>query len=365
MRMALLGPEGSGKDEYANKLADKYGVPVVAVSELLRSEVESGSQLGLDIQKGQKGKKPVHDDLVLQVMYQRLSEKDVEDGFILEGGPKTSAQAEGVDAFLLRQGRGFAGVVLIRYDYDEFMESMTGRLTCRECGSIFNIYTSPPVVEKMCDECGGRLHRRVDDREETISRRLREYESVEEPLTKFYQDRLEIVEGGFDDKSVFKSISRAAEKLKKAAPEIQVSSTQEEETVMADEEKKKKAAAKKKVAAKKKKAASKKKVAAKKKKAAPKKKVVAKKKKAAPKKKVAAKKKKAAPKKKVAAKKKKAAPKKKVAAKKKKAAPKKKVAAKKKKAAPKKKVAAKKKKAAPKKKVAAKKKKAAKKKAKR
>ena len=250
IRVALLGPPGSGKEEYASQLAEKYGVPMISVGDLLKQEVERGTSAGSDIQKAQKNKKQVHDDIVSQVLLQRLSEKDVENGFVLEGGPKTAPQAAAIDAFLLRQGRGFAGVVLIRFDYDEFMESMTGRLTCRDCGSLFNIYTHPPIVERICDLCGGRLHRRVDDREETISRRLREYEALEEPLTRFYEGRIEIVEGGFDEQRLVREIIRAAEVLKKAAPEVLVSSTEEEDVVMADEEKKKKAATKKKVAAK-------------------------------------------------------------------------------------------------------------------
>jgi len=383
----LLGPRGSGKEEYAEQLAERFGLPMISIGALLKLEVDSGSSLGVDILKGQKGKRPVHDDLIMQVLQTRLREEDVAAGFVLEGGPRTDAQAKGIDAFLLRHGAAFAGVVLLKYDYDEFMEAMTGQRSCRECGSQFNIYTNPPVVERICDACGGRLHSRVDDREEKISRRLRDYESIEAPLAKYYEGRLKIVQGGFEQSRVFKMVAQAAEQLKKAAPEFQVSSIQkEEEVVMAKAEKKKKKAAPKKKAVAKKKVAPKKAVAKKAatpkksapgKKAAPKKAVVKKKvaaKKAAPKKavakkKVAAKKaapKKAAVKKKVPAKKaapKKAAVKKKVAAKKaapKKAAVKKKAAAKK--AAPKKaavkKAAAKKaapKKAAVKKKVAAKK----------
>ena len=373
VRVALLGPRGSGKEQYAEQLAEKFKVPMVSIGELLKQEIESGSALGADILKGQKSKRPVHDDLIMQVLQTRLSEQDVAGGFILEGGPRTDAQAKGIDAFLLKHGAAFAGVVLLRYDYDEFMEAMTGRRSCRECGAQFNIYTNPPIVERVCDYCGGRLHSRVDDREEKISRRLREYEAIEEPLTGYYQDRLIVVEGSFEESQVFKSIVKAAEQLKKAAPELQISSIEkpEEEVVMAEEEKKK-AAPKKKAAAKKKAAPKKKAVAKKKaapKKAAPKKKAAVKKK-AATKKKAASKKK--AVVKKKAATKKKAAPKKKAAVKKKaatkkKAAPKKKAAVKKKaatkkKAAPKKKAAVKKK-AATKKKAAVKKKAATKKKA--
>ena len=297
VRIALLGPRGSGKEEFAQKLSEKYGVPMVSIGELLKQEVGSGSSLGADILKGQKSKRPVQDDLVLQVLLERLSQEDATQGFVLEGGPKNGVQGKGVDAFLLRQGHGFSGVVLLRYDYDEFMEAMTGRRSCRECGSQFNIYTNPPIVDHICDSCGGRLHSRVDDREEKISRRLREYEAMESPLADYYEARLEVVEGGFNEDRVYQRVVQAAERLRKVTPKSLTSLKQKEGEAMAKEKKKKvaakKSAPKKKVAAKKavtKKTAVKKKAAPKK--AAPKK--TAPKKKAAPKK---AAPKKAAPKK--------------------------------------------------------------------
>ena len=281
VRLALLGPRGSGKEEYAGKLAEQSGVPLVSVGELLKREVESGSQLGVEILRGQKSKRPVNDELILEVLQARLVEEDVAAGFILEGGPKNETQAKDIDAFLLRQGVAFAGVILLRYDYDEFMEAMTGQRSCRDCGALFNIYTNPPIVERVCDYCGGRLHSRVDDREEKISRRLREYEAIELPLMEYYQGRFMAVQGNFDNSRMHKAVAQAAERLKKAAPESQIVSTQkevkEEDKVMAKAGKKavtkKKAATKKAVA--KKKAATKKAVPKKK---APTKKAVTKKK---------------------------------------------------------------------------------------
>ena len=343
--MSLLGPRGSGKEEYAKKLAERYKVPMISMSGILNDEVDTGSQLGIDIQKGLRNKKPVNNDLVLQVLTARLSKDDVQDGFILDGGPKSSGQSAGLDALLLKQGVGFAGIIIIKYDYDQFMESMTGRLSCRGCGEKFNIYTDPPVVDNVCDYCGSRLHRRADDREETISRRLRNYEALEPVLQKFYQNRMRIVKGDFDSARVLKDVCKFAEELKRSTPEVKVKKIKEEDKKM---DTKKKVVAKKKAA--KKKAVTKKKVAAKKK-AVTKKKVAAKKK-AVTKKKVAANKK-VVTKKKAAVKKK--AVKKKVAKKKvvaKKKAVKKKVVAKKKAAVKKKAV----KKKVVKKKIAAKKK---------
>ena len=227
-------------------MSEKYGVPVVSIGTLLKEEVDSGSTLGADIQKGQKGKRQVHDDLVLQVLLSRLAEEDVAAGFVLEGGPKNDVQAKGIDAFLLRQGHAFAGVVLLKYDYDEFMEAMTGQRSCRECGAQFNIYTNPPIVERICDYCGGRLHSRVDDREEKISRRLREYEAIEKPLVAYCQARIVIVEGNFESDRVYKVVQKAADRLKNAAPKTQPSSIQQEGGAAVDKKKKGTASKKKK-----------------------------------------------------------------------------------------------------------------------
>ncbi len=209
---------------YAKMLAEHYGVPMVSIGALLKEESESGSALGQEVAKGQKNNRPLHDDLVLAVLQERLQQADVADGFILEGGPRNENQARGIDAILLQAQVAFAGVVMVQFDYDTYMEEMTGQRRCRKCGAQFNIYNNPPNVDTVCDYCGGRLHSRVDDREEKISRRLRDYEVIRDPLAAYYQGRFKEVEGAFDTAVMERAIRQLAEELRAAAPQTRVSS---------------------------------------------------------------------------------------------------------------------------------------------
>jgi len=404
MRIVLLGAPGSGKGTQAKHMVERYKVPQVSTGDLLRSAVTSGTPLGQQAKAAMDSGQLVPDEIVLGMIRERLAMPDASNGFILDGFPRNINQAEALDRMLAELNTPLDGVLLIEVDFDLLMQRLSGRLTCESCGAVFNSYTKPPRHDSACDICGGNLHHRADDNEETISNRLRVYEAQTKPLVNYYESNglLEHINGEGEIQDIFESVARSAAKLiedaktrpvatpppatpaKKPARRRMSAVKQAVEAHKAKLAANKKGAdsasakAGKKAAAKKPKAgeekaeakvAPKKKATAKKavKKAAPKKKTTAKKavKKAAPKKKVTAKKavKKAAPKKKTTAKKavKKAAPKKKATTKKavKKAAPKKKATAKKavKKAAPKKKTTAKKavKKAAPKKKTTAKK----------
>jgi adenylate kinase len=396
MRIVLLGAPGSGKGTQAQLMVEKYKVPQISTGDLLRSAVAANTPLGQQAKAHMDAGQLVPDEIVLSMIRERLSRPDADRGFILDGFPRNIAQAESLDAMLQAMGRPLQAAILIDVDFDVLMQRLTGRLTCESCGTVFNIYSSPPRQDGICDACGGNLHHRSDDNEVTIGNRLRVYEGQTKPLVNYYERRqlLKTVQGEGEIDAIFGSISevitqveRQAAVARAAAPVAaspakatppSAKSAEAVAPVKAPAPKPapaEQAPAKEKPAAKKastKKTTTTKKSPAKKKastkKAAPKKKSPAKKK--ATTKKAAAKKKSPAKKKATA---KKAAPKKKSPAKKKattkKAAPKRKAAAKKKatakKAAPKRKAAAKKKatakKAAPKRKTVAKKKASAKK----
>jgi len=372
MRIVLLGAPGSGKGTQAKLMVEKYRIPQISTGDLLRAAVEAGTSLGQQAKSAMDAGQLVSDELVLAMIRERLAEPDTRNGFILDGFPRNLVQAQALDDMLAAIGQPVQLALLVAVDYEELMERITGRRTCVSCGQMYNIYTSPPKMDGQCDVCGGNLRHRADDNEETISNRLRVYDSQTQPAVDYYdeQGKLRTVQGVGDIEDVFNAITKVVDAVE-AEPEVpaagvtladlelkvlqtarqatvepEATAAQPAEAAVAPKAAKP-SVGKNKVAAKK--AAPKKKAAAKKpaaKKAAPKKAVA---KKAEPKKKAAAKK--AAPKKKAASKKpavKKAAPKKAVA---KKAAPKKKATAKK--AAPKKKVATK---AVTKKKAAAKKK---------
>lgn len=385
MRIVLLGAPGSGKGTQAKKLVEKYNVPQISTGDLLREALAAGTPLGRKAKAAMDAGQLVSDEIVLGIIRERLKRPDAKNGFIMDGFPRNIPQAQALDQMLVRLGQPLDAAILVDVDLDSLIQRLAGRRTCEVCGQMYNIYTAPPRIDDQCDKCGGPLHHRADDNEETISNRLRVYESQTKPLIDYYkeQSKLHVLSGTGEIDEIFERLVTMLEPIrelakanarqrarmsvvKRAASRIRA----QEDGDPADEPAEKKAAARPAKKASTKKASSKKtvakKTAAKKpaaaKTASGKKKAAAKKatsKKAATKKKTAAKKgtakKKAAAKKTVA---RKAAAKKKVA---KKPVARKKVARKaaaKKKAAPKKKVARKtavKKKPAVKKKAAAKK----------
>jgi len=385
MRIVLLGAPGSGKGTQAKKLVDKYGIPQISTGDLLREALAAGTQLGKKAKAAMDAGQLVSDEIVLGIIKERLKKPDAKNGFIMDGFPRNIPQAQALDQMLLRLGQPLDAAVHMDVDLDSLIQRLAGRRTCQVCGQLYNMYTNPPKIDGQCDKCGGPLHHRADDNEETIGNRLRVYEAQTKPLIAYYreQGKLHTLTAVGDIDEIFARLVKMLEPVReearasarqrarvaavhKAATKLREQKTgvKEKKTSPAKAEKKKpveKSAEPKKVESKKavatkpvaKQAAGKKKPVAKKpvakkpaaKKAAPKKKAIAGKaapKKAAAKKKVAKKAavKKPAGKKKVA---RKAAVKKKAAGKKataKKAAPKK--AAAKKKVAGKKKPAVKK-----------------------
>lgn len=385
MRIVLLGAPGSGKGTQAQKLVEKYGIPQVSTGDLLRAALAEGTPLGRKAKAAMDAGQLVSDEIVLGIIRERLRKPDAKNGFILDGFPRNIPQAQALDQMLLRLGQPLDAAVLMDVDFDLIIQRLAGRRTCESCGTLYNTFTNPPKVHDLCDKCGGTLHHRADDNEETIGNRLRVYEAQTKPLIDYYteQGKLHTLHAVGEVDDIFRKLvaildpvreeAKAAAKQRARAAAVQVAAANVKSRKDAAKDEKPaspatKKAAPKKAAAKKtsttKKKATAKKAAGKKttsRKATTKKKVAAKK---VGKKKVS--KKKTASKKKAVSKKagsKKTASKKKVS--KKKAATKKKAG--KKKAASKKKATSKKKvsrkKSASKKKAASKRKSASKKKA--
>lgn len=320
MRIVLLGAPGSGKGTQAKRLVDKFHVPQISTGDLLRAAVAADTPLGRQAKAVMDAGQLVSDEIVLGMIRERLAQPDAQRGFILDGFPRNIAQAEALDAMLEALGKPLQLALLIDVDFDVLMQRLTGRRTCVSCGQMYNIYSSPPKVDGACDKCGGNLHHRADDNEETIGNRLRVYEAQTAPLISYYrnQGKLRTVQGVGEISDIFNAVVQTVRELRRAPAQAAPAGHSDEPKPAAV----KKAAAKKKAAVKKKvtkEAVAKKTVAKKKavkKKAAVKKKPGAKKK--AVKKKAAVKKKPAAKKKPAGKKKaaKKAAAKKKAPAKK-------------------------------------------------
>ncbi len=200
MRTVLLGAPGSGKGTQGVVLSKKFNIPQISTGDLLRAAVKAGTELGKKAKSAMDAGALVSDDIVIGLIRERLSEADAQNGYILDGFPRNIPQAEALDEMLQQLGQPLQGVVLLDVPFDELMQRLTGRRTCKDCGAIYNIYLSPPKTEGHCDRCGGELFQREDDNEETIANRLKVYEEQTAPLVGYYQkqDKLHAIPGTGD-----------------------------------------------------------------------------------------------------------------------------------------------------------------------
>ena len=162
MRIVLLGAPGSGKGTQAQKLITEYGMPQISTGDLLRA---AGSELGKKAKAAMDAGQLVSDDIVLGMIKERLQEDDVKKGFILDGFPRNLSQAASLDALLAETKQPLQGALLIDVDFSVLMQRLTGRLSCSDCGAVFNRFLSPPKVENTCDNCQNELFHRADDNE--------------------------------------------------------------------------------------------------------------------------------------------------------------------------------------------------------
>ncbi|MHB8927256.1 MAG: adenylate kinase [Bacillota bacterium] len=187
MRLMLLGPPGVGKGTQAKLLAKVYGIPHISTGDILRQEVRDGTELGRQAKEYMVRGALVPDDLILAMFESRLDREDTRPGFIVDGFPRTIPQAEALDRMLARRGLKLDAVVTIEAPLEELVRRSAGRRVCRQCGAPYNVYYQPPKVEGVCDVCGGSLHQRDDDREETVRRRQEVYRAETAPLVAHYE----------------------------------------------------------------------------------------------------------------------------------------------------------------------------------
>ncbi len=189
----LLGPPGAGKGTQAKQIVERYGVPQISTGDLLREHVRRGSELGLIARPIMERGELVPDELLYDMVAKRLREADCDRGFILDGFPRTAAQAGWLDAFLEKEFfdklRENCHPIVIRLDldYNQLLLRLTGRRSCPTCGRIYNVHFQPPRVNESCDLDGSPLLIRKDDREEVIRQRLSEYETQTKPVAEYYQ----------------------------------------------------------------------------------------------------------------------------------------------------------------------------------
>jgi len=189
MRLVLLGAPGAGKGTQAKKLIEKYGIPQISTGDLLRAAVKEGTPLGKEAKGYMDSGGLVPDSVVLGMMEERLKQDDCKKGYILDGFPRNTAQAEALDKILDAMNMAITAAVSVDVPSEDLMKRLTGRRTCKSCGQMFNIYFSAPKAEGVCDKCGAELYQRDDDKEDTINNRLKVYEDQTAPLIKYYGDK--------------------------------------------------------------------------------------------------------------------------------------------------------------------------------
>jgi adenylate kinase len=193
MNLILLGAPGAGKGTQAELLVEKLGIPSISTGNMLREAMKNGTELGKKAKRYMDEGSLVPDDLVLGIVAERVSQSDCANGFILDGVPRTLAQAEALDA----RGVRIDHVVSIEVDDNVIEGRMTGRRVCGKCGASYHIEANPPKSEGVCDLCDGELVIRKDDAPETVRKRLEIYHASTEVLKNYYdkQGKLRLIEG--------------------------------------------------------------------------------------------------------------------------------------------------------------------------
>jgi adenylate kinase len=211
--MIFLGPPGAGKGTQARQLAETWGVVHVATGDMLREAAAQGTPLGREAKRHMDAGGLVPDDVVIGLVAERLGQPDARDGFVLDGFPRTAAQAEALDHMLAGRGIALDRVIFLDVSRPELLRRLTGRRICRQCGATYHLVSAPPRREGRCDACGGELYQREDDSEAAVARRLDVYESQTAPLLAYYRSR-----GQLTSVPGERSVDQVAAAIKRAVP---------------------------------------------------------------------------------------------------------------------------------------------------
>lgn len=189
MRLVLLGPPGAGKGTQAAAVRDRLGIPHISTGDMLRGAIAAGTPLGRKAKQIVDGGNLVPDDMITEMVRERLGAPDAKNGFLLDGYPRNLGQARSLDLMLNETGQKLDLVLSLNLSDAEIVTRLSGRRTCDSCGAPFHIASAPAKVPDICDSCGGALSQRADDREEVIERRLAVYKTQTEPLGAYYRQK--------------------------------------------------------------------------------------------------------------------------------------------------------------------------------
>ena len=207
-RIVLLGPPGSGKGTQATALKEQWGLPHLASGDLLRAHVKENTELGQRARPYMERGDLVPDALIIDMMADRLAQPDAGGGYLLDGFPRTVAQAEALDRRLVELGQRLDAVIYLEVPEQEILRRLSGRRICPNCNAIYQIQTMPPKRDGICDKCGAALIQRADEQEDVVRNRLRVYGEQTEPLLTYYRGRglLHQIDGTIGVQNVVKAI---------------------------------------------------------------------------------------------------------------------------------------------------------------
>ncbi|HHW43343.1 MAG: adenylate kinase [Thermoanaerobacteraceae bacterium] len=208
MKLLIMGPPGAGKGTQAEMLVKELQITHISTGDMFRAAIKEGTEMGKKAKEYMDKGELVPDAVVVGMVKDRLQKPDCEKGFLLDGFPRTLAQAEALDDTLKTMGIALDAVINIAVPRDKLMARLTGRRVCRNCGASYHILFNPPEVEGKCNSCGGELYQRSDDNEEAVANRLDVYEAQTQPLIEYYQGKglLKNINGDQEIKKVLEDI---------------------------------------------------------------------------------------------------------------------------------------------------------------
>jgi len=214
MRLILLGPPGAGKGTQASAIVKRYNIPHISTGDIFRMNIKENTPLGKEVKHYLDAGLLVPDELVVDIVKDRIKKSDCKNGFLLDGYPRTINQAEVLDEELAKMGTKLDAAINIFLDTQLLIERAVGRRLCKNCGATYHIKFHPPKQQGICDECGGELYQRDDDKEETIKKRIEVYINQTKPLIEYYKNReiLVNIDGSQSIENTFDQIINALEK---------------------------------------------------------------------------------------------------------------------------------------------------------
>lgn len=210
LNIVLLGPPGAGKGTQAERIVEKYGIPQISTGDIFRANIKNNTELGQKAKSYMDKGELVPDELVVDLVKDRLEQDDCKEGFMLDGFPRTVFQAEELDKIMAAKNISINSVLNIDVEAQKLIDRIAGRRVCKACGATYNVNTKPTKAEGVCDACGGEVYQRADDNRETVENRINVYFSQTAPLIDYYKKAGVIadINGDQDMAAVFAEITK-------------------------------------------------------------------------------------------------------------------------------------------------------------